>query len=141
MKLETDRIAGLVITTLGLVLLFVIFPIAIEDINDGSIRPDTLPNAIAGFLVVCGILLALRPGQQVQRNPKELMTVIIYLTVMAVGLFAISRFGFAIVSPFLALAMMLLFGERRRIWLALGCLGMPAGIWFLVVQILERPLP
>ena len=141
MKLETDRIAGLAIVTLGLVLLFVIFPIGIEDIDDGSIRPDTLPNVIAGFLLVCGILLTLRPGQQLPNDSKELMTVLIYLAVIAVGLFAISRFGFAIVSPFLALAIMILFGERRPIWLALGCLVMPAAIWLLVVQLLERPLP
>ena len=140
MKLETDRIAGLIVATLGLVLVFVIFPIGIEDIDDGSIRPDTLPNAIAGFLVVCGILLALKPGESSARDPQELMMVLLYIVVMALGLFAMSRFGFVIVSPLLALAIMLLFGERRPIWLALGCVGMPAVIWLLVVQILERPL-
>ncbi len=140
MKLETDRIAGLIVATLGLVLVFAVFPIGIEDIDDGSIRPDTLPNAIAGFLVVCGILLALQPGEQAARNPRESMMVLLYIAVMALGLFAMSRFGFVIVSPLLALAIMLLFGERRPIWLALGCVGMPAVIWLLVVQILERPL-
>ena len=65
----------------------------------------------------------------------------LYLTVMALGLFAMSHFGFVIVAPFLALAIMLLFGERRPFWLALGCVGMPAIIWLLVVQILERSLP
>ena len=140
MKLETDRIAGLIVATLGLVLVFVIFPIGIEDIDDGSIRPDTLPNAIAGFLVVCGILLALKPGESSARDPQELMMVLLYIVVMALGLFAMSRFGFVIVSPLLALAIMLLFGERRPFWLALGCVGMPAVIWLLVVQILERPL-
>ena len=49
MILETDRIVGLVIATLGLGLLFVVFPFAIEDMDDGSIKPDTLPNAIAAF--------------------------------------------------------------------------------------------
>ena len=141
MKLETDRIAGLVIATFGLVLLFVIFPFAIEDIDDGSIRPDTVPNAIAAFLVVCGILLALKRGEQTKKDFQELMMVLLYLAVIAAGLFAISHFGFLIVSPFLALAIMLLFGERRRTWLALGCVGMPAAIWVLVAQILERPLP
>ena len=141
MKLETDRIAGLIVATLGLVLLFVVFPIGIEDINDGSIRPDTLPNAIAGFLVVCGILLATKPGEQTRRDSRELMMVLLYLAVLAGGLFAMSRFGFVIVSPFIALAIMLLFGERRLFWLVPGCMGMPAVIWFLVVQILERPLP
>ena len=141
MNLETDRIAGLIIATLGLVLLFVIFPVAIEDIEGGSIQPDTLPNALAGFLAACGILLALKPGEPTTRDSWELMMVLLYLTVMALGLFAISHFGFVIVAPFLALAIMLLFGERRPFWLALGCAGMPAIIWLLVVQILERPLP
>ena len=141
MRLETDRIAGLIVATLGLVLIVVIFPIAIEDIDGGSIRPDTLPNALAGFLMICGIFLALKPGEPTARNPRELMMVLLYLAVMALGLFTMSRFGFVIVSPFLALAIMLLFGERRPFWLVLGCVGMPAGIWLLVVQILDRPLP
>jgi len=141
MKLNTDRMAGLVIATFGLVLLFMIFPIQIEDMDDGSIRPDTVPNAIAAFLVVCGILLAIKRGEQTKRDFQELILVLLYLAIIAAGLFAISNFGFLIVSPFLALAIMLIFGERRPIWLALGCLGMPALIWFLVVQVLERSLP
>ena len=141
MRLETDRIAGLIVATLGLVLIVVIFPMGIEEIDDGSIRPDTLPNALAGILMICGILLAFKPGESTVRDPRELMMVLLYLAVMALGLFTMSRFGFVIVSPFLALAIMLLFGERRLFWLALGCVGMPAVIWLLVVQILERPLP
>lgn len=141
MRLETDRIAGLIVATLGLVLLFAIFPIAIEDIEGGSIQPNTLPNALAGFLVICGGLLAIKPGEQPERNSQEILMVLLYLAVIAVGLFAMSHFGFVIVSPFLALAIMLIFGERRPFWLALGCVGMPAVIWLLVVQIVERSLP
>ena len=140
MSLQTDRIVGLTIAILGLLLLFVIFPITIEDIEGGSIQPNTLPNALAGFLVVCGVILAVKPGQLSKREPQELMMVMLYLAVIAVGLFVMSRFGFVIVSPFLALAIMLVFGERRLLWLALGSLGMPAAIWFLVVQVLERSL-
>ena len=141
MILETDRIAGLVIATLGLVLLFVVFPFAIEDMDDGSIKPDTVPNAIAAFLVVCGILLAIKSGERTKRDSRELILVLLYLAIIAAGLFAISHLGFLIVSPFLALAIMLIFGERRPIWLGLGCVGMPAIIWFLVIQVLERSLP
>ena len=141
MKLDTDRIAGLVLASLGLVLLLVVFPIQIEAGDDGSIDPDTVPNAIAAFLVVCGVLLAIKRGEQTKRDVRELMLVLLYLAIIAAGLFAISHFGFLIVSPFLALTIMLIFGERRPIWLALGCLGMPAIIWFLVIQVLERSLP
>ena len=59
----------------------------------------------------------------------------------ALGLFAIFHFGFVVASAFLALTIMMLFGERRLGWLALGCVGMPAAIWFLVAHLLERPLP
>ena len=90
MRLEADRIAALIVVTLGLVLLFVIFPIAIEDIEDGSIRPDVLPNTLAGFLAACGILLALKPGEPTTRDPRELMMVLLYLAIMALGLFAMS---------------------------------------------------
>ena len=141
MKLDTDRIAGLVLASLGLVLLLVVFPIQIEAGDDGSIDPDTVPNAIAAFLAVCGVLLAIKRGEQTKRDVRELMLVLLYLAIIAAGLFAISHFGFLIVSPFLALAIMLIFGERRPIWLALGCLGMPALIWFLVIHVLERSLP
>ena len=141
MILETDRIAGLLIATLGLVLLFVVFPFAIEDMDDGSIKPDTVPNAIAAFLVVCGILLAIKSGERTKRDSRELILVLLYLAIISAGLFAISHLGFLIVSPFLALAIMLIFGERRPIWLGLGCVGMPAIIWFLVIQVLERSLP
>ena len=66
--------------------------------------------------------------------------VVLYLAVIAAGLFVMSFFGFVIVAPLLALAIMLLFGERRPLWLALGSLAMPAVIWFLVVQVLGRAL-
>ena len=141
MKLDTDRIAGLVVASLGLALLFVVFPIQIEAGDDGSIDPDTVPKAIAAFLVVCGVLLAIKKGEQTKRDFKELMLVLLYLAIIAASLFAISYFGFLIVSPFLALAIMLIFGERRPFWLVLGCLGMPALIWFLVIHVLERSLP
>ena len=64
MSPQTDRLVGLILAILGLLLLFVVFPIAIEDIEGGSIQPNTLPNALAGLLaVVWRLILALRPGQ------------------------------------------------------------------------------
>ena len=139
MNLDTDRIAGLFIAGFGLVLLLVVFPIQIEAGDGGSIDPNTVPNAIAAFLVVCGILLAIKKGEQTKRDVKELMLVLLYLAIIAVSLFAISYLDFRR-SPFLALAIMLIW-RATSLWLALGCLGMPALIWFLVIHVLERSLP
>ena len=99
------------------------------------------------FLILPTGLLSGEPGNQensnesMEKNSQEILVGPAVPGGIGGGLFAMSRFGFAIVSPFLALAIMLIFGERRPIWLALGGLGMPAVIWLLVVQILERPLP
>ena len=98
MNLDTDRIAGLFIAGLGLALLLVVFPIQIEAGDGGSIDPNTVPNAIAAFLVVCGILLAIKKGEQTKRDVKELMLVLLYLAIIAASLFAISYFGFLVVS-------------------------------------------
>ena len=51
-----------------------------------------------------------------------------------------ASFGFVLVAPVLAFAIMVLIGERRPGWLVTGALVMPAMIWVFVVQILGRPL-
>ena len=71
MSPQTDRLVGLTLAILGLLLLFVVFPIAIEDIEGGSIQPNTLPNALAGLLAVCGLILVLRPGQLPKRELRN----------------------------------------------------------------------
>ena len=53
--------------------------------------------------------------------------VLIYLAVISLGLFAISRFGFVVASTFLALAIMLLFGERRSRLAGAGLCGNASG--------------
>ena len=99
MNLDTDRIAGLFIAGFGLALLLVVFPIQIEAGDDGSIDPNTVPNGIAAFLVVCGILLAIKKASRPRETFKELMLVLLYLAIIAASLFAISYFGFLVVSP------------------------------------------
>ena len=51
-----------------------------------------------------------------------------------------SQFGFMLVAPALALALMWLSGERRWRWYAIGAGLVPAAIWVFVVQILGRQL-
>lgn len=136
-----DRLCGLFVCGLGLLLLFVVFPAQIESLDDGSIRPDTLPNALAWILVVCGTLLALRPGFQAVPDPRQAVWAFIFIALLAAGLFAMSLFGFLKTAPVLALLILLLFGERRPLWLGFGVAGLPAIIWFLVAYLLERPLP
>jgi len=64
-----------------------------------------------------------------------------YIAIIAVGVAAISNFGFLKVSPVLSLALMLSMGERRWVWLISGAAGVPFAIWLVVVVFLGRLLP
>ncbi len=64
-----------------------------------------------------------------------------YTALLAAGIYTMSLFGFEYVAPVLALALMLMIGERRPLWLVLGTVVMPLIIWFLVTFALGRALP
>ena len=71
MNLETDRIAGLIIATLGLVLLFVIFPVAIEDIEGQYIGLMRFHGAGMDVLRKTGRTLGDIPRDWMDRRPVE----------------------------------------------------------------------
>lgn len=137
----TNRLLGLFFTIFGLLLLFVVIPQQTEVIDYGWMRPQTLPNAMAAIMAASGLMLALRPRGTVTFEPRKAGRAAVYLALVAAGVWLISLFGFEAVAPFLALAMMLLIGERRPLWLALGAAGVPFAIWLAVPVLLDRPLP
>lgn len=126
---------------LGLALYFAIIPTYVEEAQDGNIAPATLPNILSLVIAFCGAWLAARPTGFATDQKANIVTAGIFAVTIGLGLFAISWFGFLLTAPFLALAIMLLQGERRPIWLVLGTVVTPALIWILVVQILDRALP
>ena len=63
-----------------------------------------------------------------------------YVLVLGLGIYGMSWFGFVVVAPPLALIIMIMIVERRWYWLVSGVVGMPAIIWFLVTQVLDRNL-
>ncbi len=138
---SADRFSGLFFLLLGLAMYFLINPNYIETVDGGNIAPNTVPNAVSLVLAACGGLLVLKPTNQDIGNPRVILRTGFYVTLLAVGLYAMAWFGFEFVAPVLAFAVMWTIGERRPFWLALGAAGMPALIWFLVTIVLERALP
>lgn len=136
-----NRLLGLFFAVFGLLLLLVIIPRQTEVIDYGWMRPQTLPNAMAVVIAVSGLVLALRPRGAVTFEWRRAGWAVLYLGLVAGGVQLIGRFGFEVVAPLLALAIMLLIGERRPLWLALGAAGIPFAIWLAVPVLLDRPLP
>jgi putative tricarboxylic transport membrane protein len=142
MTKTTDRATGAFFLAFGALLYFVVIPAQIDGGSGSSwVLPATIPNAVSMIIAVCGFLLILKPTNQRGHNTQDLIFAVIYLVLLAFGLFVMSYVGFLYTAPFIALIIMLLIGERRPAWLAIGVIGLPVIIWVLVAQILERPLP
>lgn len=141
MTKTADRASGAVFVVLGLTLYFYVFPNHIETVESGWIYPSTIPNAVAVILVVCGAILTLKTTPQVLPPAREVAMAFVFLVLLSLGIWLTSAVGFLLAAPVIALALMLTIGERRKLWLALGCIATPALIWFFVVQLLDRSLP
>lgn len=139
--MSVDRVSGLIFFVFGLVMYALVNPVFIEDVETGNIRPETVPNWLALIIAGCGALLALRPTDHRATDLRQTLRAAMFLAVLSAGIWAMSHLGFVVVGPPLALGLMLLIGERRPLWLALGAAGMPAIIWLLVDVLLDRPLP
>lgn len=137
----TNRLLGLCFMGFGLLLLFIVIPRHTEVVGYGWMRPQTLPNAMAIVITAAGAVLALRPRGAVDFEWRRAARAALYLALLAVGVYLISLYGFEVVAPLLALAMMVLIGERRPLWLAIGAAGIPFVIWLVVPVLLGRPLP
>ena len=136
-----DSITGAIVAATGLALYFFVIPNAVETVDSGWLLPETMPNLLVLLLAAMGVLLVLKPGDNQVQPVKQFVICGIYLGLISAGLLAMSYFGFMIIGPIIAIAIMVLIGERRPFWLILGAAGIPAIIWVILVWFLERGLP
>lgn len=141
MSYTTDRISGAFFLIFGLVLVFIVVPNYVEDAQGGNLSPKTMPTIIAWVLAVCGGILLIKPTNHQAPDGRFFLRAGAYVAVLGMAIYAMSLVGFLYVAPVLALVIMVMIGERRPLWLGIGVVLMPAAIWFLVTQLLERGLP
>lgn len=141
MTTSADRLSGAFFLLFGLCMYFVVIPNYVEFVDEGNISPATMPNYLSIIIAVCGGVLLIRPTQYQTQDVRYFMIAAAYVAILSAGIYAMSLFGFEYVGPVLALAIMLMIGERRPAWLLAGSVVMPFMIWFLVVFVLARALP
>lgn len=139
--MTADRLSGLFFVAFGVLLYLVIIPWQVETVDYGWLKPRTLPRILAVILGLCGVVLALRPPGDTAHRDTRWARAAVFACVLILSLGLMAQLGFVFVAPAMALAIMVLSGERRPKWLALGVVGMPLLIWLVVAQLLERPLP
>lgn len=136
-----DRASGLFFFIAGLLSYNYVIPTFVESANTGSLHPDTFPNALSLLIAICGLILAVNPTNHRLHNTRDMLMSAVYFSLICTALLAMTFLGYVVVSPFLALLLMLLIGERRVLWLICGVAVMPTSIWFIVEVLLERGLP
>lgn len=141
MTATADRLSGAFFLIVGLVMYFAVIPVQVEQIDGRNLAPATMPNIVAIVIAVCGGLLMLKPTTHQAPNARFFAISFAFVAVLAGSIYSMSFVGFEFVAPPLALIIMLMIGERRPLWLLTGVVLMPAAIWFLVTQLLERALP
>lgn len=141
MSNPTDRLTGLFFCFFGLAMIFLVIPNFVENPQGGNLSPRTLPTVVAWILAICGAVLVIKPTNHTAPDGRFFLQAAVYIAVLGAAIYAMSQFGFVFVAPVLALVLMLMIGERRPLWLGIGVVLMPAAIWFLVTQLLERALP
>ena len=141
MGIPADRVSGAFFFLFGLAMYFLIIPEYVELNDEGNLSPNTMPNIISLVIAFFGAVLVLKPTPHQLQNMRYFVMTGTYIGILAAGIYAMSLFGFEYVGPVMALAIMLIIGERRPLWLGAGVIIMPLLIWFLVTYVLGRALP
>ena len=135
-----NRISGVVVAVFGIILLFWIIPRHTETVDYGWLRPATLPNVTAIIVIVASIIHVIFPSGKAEFDGPLAMRAGLFFGISLAGLFLMHHVGFLIAAPLLIMVLMLSIGERRPLWLAIGVVLVPLGIWIAIELLLKRSL-
>ena len=136
-----NRLSASFFIFLGLAFIYFIFPIEIEKLDYGWVRPQTLPNICAFLLIIFGIVQFIFPKGKVVLEFEQILWSGVFVSAAFIAVFGFHYLGFIYTAPIFALSIMFLLGEKRILWLLLGVFLVPFIIWLTVQELLGRFLP
>ena len=136
-----NRLSASFVIFLGLSLIYFIFPVEIESLDYGWVRPQTLPNICALLLIIFGIVQFIFPKGKVVLEFEQILWSGVFVLAAFIAVFGFHYLGFIYTAPIFALSIMFLLGEKRILWLLLGVFLVPFIILLTVQELLGRFLP
>lgn len=137
---NTDRVLGAALAALGLAAIIGAQTLEVRFLGD-PVGPKPFPTAAGVVLVVCGALIALRPGPPVTWPPPSRLGAI----AAAAGALALYALGMRPLGFILATALTVAIAARvfgaRLVPAALLGLGFGTALFLLFDRVLEIPLP
>jgi putative tricarboxylic transport membrane protein len=140
-KMTLNRISGFFVAVAGAIALLWIIPNQTEIADSGWLRPATLPKITSIVIIMTGLVQFALPTGKAEFQLTLTLRVILFFVISLLSLYLMNLLGFLIAAPALVLIVMILIGERRRLWLVSGFCLMPLAIWVAVDILLNRPLP
>jgi hypothetical protein len=128
---------------IGAGFLFVYIPLQTETVTatNTALPPAVFPSVASLLIIVTGIVQWAKPtGTAIFERDRVLKAVYVVAICLA-GTLALELVGYLFAAPLLVGAVMLLSGERRWFWYAVGLVVLPTLIWFVFEIALRRPLP
>jgi hypothetical protein len=147
---RADLIAGVALSLLGLLMIFVIIPWGTEQGSYVGLSPTFFPTVLTALATACAVGLTVQALVRIRRQapPRPvpisgwnlLMFLLATGTVLG-GIVLIDQAGFLIGGPVLIAAMMLLLGERSPLHIVVTA-TVPVGlVYALAIYVLRTPLP
>lgn len=138
---QANRWVGAAVAALSVLFMLWVIPNHSSASATGWMRPRTLPTICASVLVLAGLGLLLRPVGAVDLPLRRWLRAGAILAAILLGLLGFAQVGFLATAPLLLVALMLLAGERRPLWIIGGGVLIPGFVWVTVTILLSRPLP
>lgn len=139
--MNLDRYLGIATALFGVVVIALIIPNQVEQIESSGMEPKAFPTMLSWGLVFFGVMQALfAKGDDTTVDKHIVIRVLILCAVLALFIYASTYLRFIYLSPLLAIILMKVMGENRLFWLVLGAVGTPLLIWLLVDVLLGRQL-
>lgn len=141
-----NLISGAALVVFGLLMIFVIIPVQIEEGPPGMISPRLLPQIMLWMITGLALLLVLtnlRPYAGEHPAPISRTEILALLKIAAA--FAVALTLFFLAGPLwagiaLVAGTLLLLGERRPLVVIAMTVGLLGSTWVLFYQILRTPI-
>lgn len=147
---KVDLLSGVGLVLFGLLLIFLVIPMATEEGVHFGLPPTFFPILLSTGVVVCAAGLAIhsayrmRTGAKSRPVPITRWNLVMFAASMALvlsGVIIIDLLNIIVGGPLLIAGFMVFLGERNLLRIAATSTIPVAAIYFLALHVLRTPLP
>ena len=139
--LMTERVVGGLLAAAGFATAFWLIPSHTELTPTAALPARAVPTVAAIGIAICGLVQAFKPIPIPNPAQGVATKTALAISICALTWVGLAFVGFEVTASLLAIGLMLLMGERRPLWLAIGGIVLPILIWTVFEIVLRRPLP